>query len=128
MEGSHISLVSVPVSDVDAAKAFYRDVMGFEVERDDHDVRLRWVMMRPPGGQAAITLVTWFESMPMGCLRGTVLAVADIDSAFSELSAKGALDLDARIEEAPWGRWLTVEDPDGNTWIVQENAEASEDL
>lgn len=122
MEGSYISLVSVPVSDVSAAKSFYRDVLGFEVERDEEDVRLRWVMMRPPGGQAAITLVTWFESMPMGCLRGMVLAVPDIDAAVADLRAKGALDADTKIEDAPWGRWVTLEDPDGNGWIVQQNA------
>jgi catechol 2,3-dioxygenase-like lactoylglutathione lyase family enzyme len=115
--------MSVPVSDPDAAKLFYTDVLGMDVVRDDRDVRLRWIMLRPAAGQACITLVTWFESMPMGSLRGTVLAVPDIEEAVASLRAKGALDEDEEILEAPWGRYVTVEDPDGNGWIIQQNAE-----
>ncbi|MGH9170311.1 MAG: VOC family protein [Acidimicrobiales bacterium] len=122
MEGSYISIMSVPVSDPDVAKTWYEDMLGMETVRDDRDVRLRWVTLKPPAGTAAITLVTWFESMPMGSLRGTVLTVPDLDAAAAELRQKGALDDIDEIQEAPWGRYVTVEDPDGNGWVIQQDA------
>jgi catechol 2,3-dioxygenase-like lactoylglutathione lyase family enzyme len=123
VEGSYVSVMSVPVSNPDVAKMFYTDVLGMEVVRDDRDVRLRWIMLRPPAGQTAVTLVTWFETMPMGSLRGSVLAVPDIEAAVAVLRAKGAIEEDEQIMDAPWGRYVTVEDPDGNGWIIQQNAE-----
>jgi catechol 2,3-dioxygenase-like lactoylglutathione lyase family enzyme len=123
MQDSYISVLSVPVSDPDVAKAFYVGMLGFEVIRDDRDVRLRWVQLRPPGGQAAITLVTWFQTMPMGCLRGTVLSVPDIEAAAADLKEKRVLEADEEITDAPWGRYVMIEDPDGNGWIIQQNAE-----
>ncbi len=128
MEGSYISMISVPVSNPDVAKAFYTDVLGFEVETDLRDARMRWVMLRPGGSATSITLVTWFESMLPGSLRGTVLAVPDIEVAVEDLRAKGAIDADTEIESAPWGRWVSIEDPDGNGWIVQQNADGPLDL
>jgi catechol 2,3-dioxygenase-like lactoylglutathione lyase family enzyme len=128
VEDAHISVISVPVSNPDAAKAFYVDVLGFEVEMDQSSPAMRWVMLRPPGTETAITLTTWFDSMPPGSLRGTVLSVPDVEAALSELKAKGVVDDDAEIEAAPWGRWVTVEDPDGNGWIVQEDAPGPIDL
>lgn len=122
MQGHHISVVSVPVSDPDRAKAFYIDKLGFELVMDDEfGPSLRWVMLRTPGSQTAITLATWFESMPPGSLRGAVLSVPDIEAAAGELRDTGVLDPDEKIESAPWGRWFTVEDPDGNGWVVQQD-------
>jgi catechol 2,3-dioxygenase-like lactoylglutathione lyase family enzyme len=125
VEGSYISLISIPVLNPDAAKAFYTDVLGFEVASDLADTRMRWVMLRPPGGGPSITLVTWFETMLPGSLRGTVLAVPDIEAAVADLRAKGAIDDDEQIQSAPWGRWVNVEDPDGNGWVVQQNTETT---
>ncbi|MGA2210655.1 MAG: VOC family protein [Acidimicrobiales bacterium] len=128
MQGARIAMISVPVSNPDRSKDWYERVLGFDVESDQSSPGMRWVMMRPPGGETAITLTTWFETMPPGSLRGTVLAVPDIDVAVSELRSKQAIDDDAEIESAPWGRWVTVEDPDGNGWIVQQNAEGPVEL
>jgi uncharacterized glyoxalase superfamily protein PhnB len=60
-----------------------------------------------------------------GSLRGTVLAVPDIEAAVADLRAKGAIDDDEQIQSAPWGRWVNVEDPDGNGWVVQQNTETT---
>ena len=72
---TNIEVVSVPVTDQDAAKSFYVDKLGFSVEIDNAFAggSMRWVMLRPPGGRTAITLVTWFETMAAGSLRGAVL-------------------------------------------------------
>jgi catechol 2,3-dioxygenase-like lactoylglutathione lyase family enzyme len=123
MEGTHISVVSVPVSNPDVAKAFYLDMLGFELVMDNQfGAGMRWVMLRPPGADTAITLVTWFDTMPPGSLRGTVLSVPDIDAIAADLRAKAVLDDDDEINSAPWGRWVAVEDPDGNSWVVQQDA------
>jgi catechol 2,3-dioxygenase-like lactoylglutathione lyase family enzyme len=128
MEGAHISVISVPVSNPDVAKDFYIGVLGFEVEMDQVSPAMRWVMLRLPGTQTAVTLTTWFETMLPGSLRGTVLSVTDIEGALAELRAKGAVEDDAEIESAPWGRWVTVEDPDGNGWIIQQDTEGPIEL
>lgn len=128
MHGAHIAMISVPVSNPDRSKEWYEGVLGFDVDSDQSSPGMRWVMMRPPGGETAITLTTWFETMSPGSLRGTVFAVPDIEAAVNELRSKQAIDDDAEIESAPWGRWVTVEDPDGNGWIVQQNAEGPVDL
>jgi catechol 2,3-dioxygenase-like lactoylglutathione lyase family enzyme len=105
------------------AKAFYVDKLGMEVVMDNEfGAGMRWVMLRPPGAEAAVTLVTWFDSMVPGSLKGTVLAVPDIEEAAAELRANGLLEPDEAIESAPWGRWVTIEDPDGNSWVVQQNS------
>jgi catechol 2,3-dioxygenase-like lactoylglutathione lyase family enzyme len=112
-----LSVVSVPVADQERAKAFYRDVLGFSVVREAEMAgNLRWVMMKPPSGPAAISLVTWFEAMPPGSLRGLVLDTGDIDRAHRKLTAQG-LQI-GPIEEASWGRFATFSDPDGNGWVL----------
>ncbi|HXY43563.1 MAG TPA: VOC family protein [Acidimicrobiales bacterium] len=128
MEGAHISVISVPVSNPDKSKEFYVDVLGFKVEMDQSAPAMRWVMLRLPGTETAITLTTWFETMPPGSLRGTVMSVPDVEAAAAELRSKGAIDEDAEIESAPWGRWVTLEDPDGNGWIVQQDADGPIEL
>ncbi|MHB1987408.1 MAG: VOC family protein [Acidimicrobiales bacterium] len=123
MRGHHIGVISVPVSDPYRAKAFYVDQLGFESLIDsDFGSGLRWVMLRPPGAETAITLVTWFDSMPPGSLKGAVLSVPDIEQAAQELRDHGLLEPDEKIESAPWGRWVVVEDPDGNSWVVQQDS------
>jgi uncharacterized glyoxalase superfamily protein PhnB len=82
---------------------------------------MRWVMLRPPGGGTAITLVTWFETMPAGSQRGTVLGCTDIEQTSAELRERGVTFNEDAIEEAPWGRYLTFDDPDGNSWVLQQS-------
>jgi catechol 2,3-dioxygenase-like lactoylglutathione lyase family enzyme len=118
-----IEVISVPVRDPDRAKEFYIDKLGFELVMDNEfGAGLRWVMLRPPGAETAVTLTTWFDSMPAGSLKGTVLAVPDIEEAVAELRAHEVLAEDENIESAPWGRWVTIEDPDGNSWVVQQSS------
>ena len=129
MDSSHISVISVPVSNPDVSKLFYTEVLGFDLVMDNEFGHgLRWVMLRPPAGGTAVTLVTWFGSMPPGSLKGTVLSVPDIEEAVAELRRTGALEEDVEIEAAPWGRFVTIDDPDGNSWVVQQDAEGPVDF
>jgi catechol 2,3-dioxygenase-like lactoylglutathione lyase family enzyme len=118
-----LQVVSVPVSDQDRARDFYAGVLGFTVEMDTGlgGGAMRWVMLRPPGGGTAITLVTWFESMPAGSLTGSVLGCDDLEQTLAELSGRGLAFAEEDIQEAPWGRWKTFTDPDGNSWVLQQN-------
>jgi catechol 2,3-dioxygenase-like lactoylglutathione lyase family enzyme len=128
MNGARISVFSVPVSNPDKSKAFYVEALGFVVEMDQASPGMRWVMLRLPGTETAITLTTWFETMPAGSLRGTVLSVPDIEAVAADFRSSGLIDEDTEIESAPWGRWVTIEDPDGNGWVVQQDAEGPVDL
>lgn len=113
----HLSIVSVPVSDQERSKAFYRDVLGFSVVREaEVTPGRRWIHMKPPSGLVGISLVDWHERMPPGCLQGLVLDTGDIDRAWEKLKANG-LDI-AAIEEASWGRSAAFRDPDGNGWTL----------
>ncbi len=120
---TNLSVISVPVSDQDRAKRFYADQLGFSVDIDSSfaDGGMRWVMLRPPGSGTAITLVTWFESMPAGSLKGSVLACDDLEKTLAELTARGVSFNEAEVQEAAWGRWKTFDDLDGNGWVLQQD-------
>lgn len=112
-----IKILSVPVSDQAKAKAFYRDVLGFTVQAEaPMENGMNWVQMGPPAGSTSIALVTWFEKMPAGSLSGVVLETLDIDLLHERLSARG-LQL-SPISSAPWGRFATFKDPDGNGFVL----------
>jgi catechol 2,3-dioxygenase-like lactoylglutathione lyase family enzyme len=115
-----IAVVSIPVGDQDRAKKFYTDVLGFtELADSDLAPGMRWVMLAPPGGGAAITLVTWFDSMPAGSTKGLVYQVDDVDQWFADLTARG-YDFPDGVQEQPWGRFITLDDPDGNGIVLQQ--------
>jgi catechol 2,3-dioxygenase-like lactoylglutathione lyase family enzyme len=112
-------IVSVPVSDQEGAKNFYRDVLGFELLRDEPmGPGVRWIQLAPPGCSTTIALVTWFDTMQPGGLQGVMLNVTDIDADHATLSARG-LPL-TEIREEPWGRYAMFSDPDGNGWILRQ--------
>jgi catechol 2,3-dioxygenase-like lactoylglutathione lyase family enzyme len=116
---TNLAVVSVPVSDPNRAKAFYRDVLGFDVIADEPmGPDRRWIQLGPTGAQTSITLVTWFESMPPGSLDGVVLATSTLDADYADLTGKG-LKL-TPIESEFWGRYTTFDDPDGNGYVLQE--------
>ena len=120
-----VEVISVPVSDQDRAKRFYAEVLGFTAVMDSafgDDGSMRWVMLRPPAGGSAITLVTWFPELPAGSLRGTVLGCDDIEQTAAGLRQRGLAFNESEIAEAPWGRWLTFADPDGNAWVLQQTS------
>jgi catechol 2,3-dioxygenase-like lactoylglutathione lyase family enzyme len=117
-----VSVVSVPVGDQDRAKEFYTGVLGFTVVADTPmNPETRWVMLAGPAGGPALTLVTWFDTMPAGSLRGLVLEVADIDAEHARLSGLGHQFPDG-VQQAPWGRFVTLDDPDGNGLVLQQSS------
>lgn len=114
-----LELVFVPVSDVDRAKAFYVDQVGFNA---DHDHRvtpeLRFVQLTPPGSACSISIGEGLSDMAPGSARGLQLVVADADAARAELLSRG---VDAtEVQDLPWGRFTNFTDPDGNEWAVQQ--------
>ena len=115
-----IEIVSVPVADQDRARAFYVDVLGLELIRDtEMGPGMRWVQLGAPGGRGTtITLVTWFESMPAGSQQGLVLETDDLDGDVERLRAAG-LDFPDGVQDQPWGRYVTLADPDGNGLVLQ---------
>src|ERR1700733_13840610 len=120
---TNIEVVSVPVTDQDTAKSFYVDKLGFSVEIDNAFAggSMRWVMLRPPGSGTAITLVTWFETMTAGSLRGAALGCVSLEKRRADLAVRGVTYNEEDIQEARWGRWRTLADPDGNAWVLQQN-------
>ena len=123
MKINRIDIVSIPVSDQDRAKSFYEKVLGFKVVRDNPmGPGRRWVELAPPHAATSITLVTWFESMPPGAIKGLVLDTDDLEGTCATLAQRGLSLPD--VESAPWGRFVTFEDPDGNGWVLQEATRA----
>src|SRR6185312_4453784 len=101
-----VQVVSLPVSDQDRAREFYVDVLGMDLLRDaEMGPGMRWVQVAPRGGEATITLVTWFETMPAGSNRGLVLETDALDGAVERLRGRG-LDFPDGIQQQPWGRFV----------------------
>src|SRR5262245_7776411 len=114
-----LELVQVPVSDVDRAKAFYVDQVGFNADHD-HQVNdeLRFVQLTPPGSACSISLTTGAHEMEPGSIEGLQVVVDDADAAREHLIQGGVEASD--VQEFPWGRFVFFKDPDGNGWAVQQ--------
>lgn len=117
-----LELVPIPVSDIDRAKAFYVEKVGFNA---DHDVRpsdtVRIVQLTPPGSACSIVLGGGLPHLAMqpGSLRGLHLVVTDIHKTREELTGRG-VDV-SEVDEQPRGvKYASFGDPDGNTWTLQE--------
>ena len=113
---SKLQLVSVPVSDQDRAKDFYVDTLGLALVADNPMGDDRWVQVAPHGAPTGITLVTWFPSMPPGSSKGLVLQTSDLDGDIARLR-EGGIAVDGP-READWGRFATLDDPDGNGLVL----------
>jgi predicted enzyme related to lactoylglutathione lyase len=114
-----LELIQVPVSDVDRAKEFYVDKVGFNPDHD-HKVsdEMRFVQLTPPGSGCSIAIGTQLGStMEPGSLQGLQLVVGDIQAAHSELKERGVEVSD--VQSFPWGDFVFFSDPDGNGWAVQ---------
>jgi catechol 2,3-dioxygenase-like lactoylglutathione lyase family enzyme len=114
-----LELVAVPVSDVDRAKAFYTDKIGFNLDHD-HQVSddMRFVQLTPPGSACSISIGQGLTEAIPGSVQGMQLVVADIEAAHAELTGRG---VDAgEVQDFPWGRFIFFADPDGNGWSVQQ--------
>jgi catechol 2,3-dioxygenase-like lactoylglutathione lyase family enzyme len=114
-----IELVSIPVTDVDRAKSFYVDRVGFHADHD-HVVnpQLRFVQLTPPGSACSIVLGVGITEMPPGSQKGVQMVVPDAAAARKELLGRGVEATE--VDEQPWGRFVYFADPDGNTWALQE--------
>jgi predicted enzyme related to lactoylglutathione lyase len=114
-----LELVSVPVSDVDRAKAFYVDQAGFNADHD-HTVSedLRFVQLTPPGSACSIAIGKGMTDAEPGSVKGLQLVVDDADAARDDLASRGVEVSD--VQDFPWGRFVFFSDPDGNAWSVQQ--------
>jgi predicted enzyme related to lactoylglutathione lyase len=114
-----LELVAVPVSDVDRAKRFYTEQVGFNADHD-HQVNpdLRFVQLTPPGSACSIALGTGLTDAAPGSVTGLQLVVSDIEAARTHL-ADGGVQV-SEVQDFPWGRFVFFADPDGNRWAVQQ--------
>ena len=114
-----LELVAVPVSDVDRAKAFYADQVGFVLDHD-HTVSddIRFVQLTPPGSACSIALGKGITEAAPGSVDGLQVVVADADAARAELLDRGVEA--GEVQEFPWGRFVYFSDPDGNGWALQQ--------
>lgn len=119
-----LEVVPVPVSDVDAAKTFYTEQVGFDL---DHDVRpnegMRVVQMTPPGSACSVVIGDGLPLGQPGSLKGVQLVVDDVDAVRSALASRGVAVGDVQQlgpEGSPGSRFVFFDDPDGNGWAVQE--------
>ena len=114
-----IELIQVPVSDIDRAKAFYVDKVGFNADHD-HQVsdELRFVQLTPPGSACSIAFGYGFGEMSPGTLKALQVVVKDIEEAHADLAGRG-VDV-SPVDDQAWGRFVHFADPDGNTWSVQQ--------
>jgi predicted enzyme related to lactoylglutathione lyase len=119
-----LEVVPMPVSDVDAAKAFYTEQVGFNL---DHDTRpnesMRVVQMTPPGSACSVVIGDGLPLGAPGSVRGVQLVVEDLDAARAALADRGVPIgevMQLGPEGAPGSRFAFFDDPDGNGWAVQE--------
>jgi catechol 2,3-dioxygenase-like lactoylglutathione lyase family enzyme len=118
-----LELVPVPVSDVDRAKAFYVDKLGFAVDVDVNPGNgMRVVQLTPPGSACSIVIgsgLPEIEDMPPGSVKAIHLVVKDAAEAGAELAGRGVEV--GEVDEHPQGiRYVRFADPDGNSWVFQE--------
>jgi predicted enzyme related to lactoylglutathione lyase len=113
-----LELVSIPVTDVDRAKAFYTEQAGFNA---DHDHRvtdeLRFVQLTPPGSACSVAIGSGLTESAPGSAQ-VQLVVSDVQAARSELLERGVQVSD--VQEFDWGSFVFFADPDGNRWAVQQ--------
>ncbi len=130
-----LELVLIPVSDVDRAKAFYTEKLGFALDVDTTPSEgFRVVQLTPPGSACSITIGTGLTDAEPGSYRGTHLVVHDIQAARDELASRGVEISEVRHFDREKGEWQPGADPehgdyasfadfadlDGNTWVLQE--------
>jgi catechol 2,3-dioxygenase-like lactoylglutathione lyase family enzyme len=125
-----LELLPVPVTDVDRAKAFYADQLGFTVDVDDSPMEgIRVVQLTPPGSACSIMVGTGIIDSAPGSLQGPQLVVDDIEAIREELAGRGVDVSAVRHYEGtglvegkggPWNSFVHFYDPDGNGWVIQE--------
>ena len=114
-----IELIIVPVTDVDQAKAFYVDALGWNADFDQRvSETLRFVHVTPPGSACSIAFGEGLTDMAPGTMKGLQIVVPDADAALEHLRSNG---IEAQgVDEQAWGRFVSYTDPDGNGWTLQQ--------
>jgi catechol 2,3-dioxygenase-like lactoylglutathione lyase family enzyme len=128
-----LEVVLIPVTDVDRAKAFYTEKVGFNLDVDHRaSDQFRVVQMTPPGSACSVTIGTGITDATPGSVRGVHLIVADIDAARAELVGRGVEVSEVRHfasgawapgsdpEHRDYASFADFADPDGNTWVLQQ--------
>ncbi len=127
-----LEVVVVPVSDVDRAKHFYSEQVGFNVDVDHQSGAMRVVQMTPPGSACSVTIGTGLKDAVPGSVQGLQICVGDIDAARAQLVERGVDVSPIRhVGEEGWvdGKggdynsffFFFFSDPDGNGWAIQES-------
>ena len=114
-----LELIILPVTDIDRAKDFYANKVGFPVDHD-HVVspELRFIQITPQGSACSIAFGMGLTDAAPGSVRGLQVVVADADEAYRHLTSHGVEA--TPVEDLPWGRFTYFADPDGNAWSVQQ--------
>ena len=114
-----IEMIILPVSDVDRAKTFYVDGVGFHADHDQTvNENLRFVQLTPPGSACSISIGKGITNKTPGTVGGLLMVVADIEDAHRHLVERGVAVTD--VHDEAWGRFVDFKDPDGNEWTVQQ--------
>lgn len=114
-----LELVVIPVSDVDAAKAFYVEQVGFVADHDQTvSEQIRFVQLTPPGSAASIAFGRGLTDAAPGSVKGLQVVVDDADVVHDHLVARGVEV--GPVQDLDWGRFVFFADPDGNQWSVQQ--------
>ena len=114
-----LEVVNLPVTDVDRAKAFYVDQVGFVADHD-HQVteELRFVQLTPPGSACSVVIGTGLSEMVPGTQKGLQMVIEDAEAAREELLGRGVEA--SEVDVQTWGSFVHFADPDGNTWSLQQ--------
>ncbi len=114
-----LELILIPVTDVDRAKAFYTEKIGFHADFDQQvNENLRFVQLTPPDSACSIAIGMGITTMQPGSLEGMILVVSDVRAAREELVKRGADVSDIDVQD--WGSFVYFSDPDGNRWSLQQ--------
>jgi catechol 2,3-dioxygenase-like lactoylglutathione lyase family enzyme len=115
-----IELIFVPVTDVDRAKEFYVEKLGFNADHDQRvDENLRFVQLTPPGSACSIAIGEGLGGgLKPGQQDSIQVVIPDADAVLADLREKGVET--EGVDEQAWGRFVTLTDPDGNRWTLQE--------
>lgn len=114
-----IELVMVPVTDVDRAKAFYTEKMGFHADFDQQvSDELRFVQLTPPGSACSIAIGTGITTAKPGSIDGLLMVVQDVRAVREELLKRGTPVSEIDVQD--WGTFVYFSDPDGNRWCLQQ--------
>ena len=125
-----LEVVVLPVADVEGAKEFYVDRLGFGLDVDNQiSDSFRIVQVTPPGSACSITFGTGMSGAEPGSVKGLQLVVSDIDKAAAQLNDHGVENsgikhFDNGVQQPGkgglWNSFLFFDDPDGNSWAIQE--------